>query len=538
MTTDIENPSFDHDLNELLRRYRNKRLFDMLIGPAISFVVHVIVLGAMLVLLTPTTNEVDEEVAVQMIKDEIIELDEIIEIEEILPDEEVEEDEPILEEEIVDLDETTPDDEEEFQAEDTAEMDEAVSEIRVFDGVKTLDGLYGLRTGSSKNSAGKRYGGKYFKQTQQAVMATLAWMEAQQNPNGSWPKGKRYSESMTSLGILAFLANGVGPSHESYGDVLVKAATWLKDQVDPETGLLKAGLNKGSWGESVYQQAIVTYALSEFYGMTKLPMFKPIMDASVSALIKNQKDDGSWSYNYDVKKFSDGSLTGWHAQALKAAYASGCSVEGLQEATNKTTKLYLGNVVSKGDKIGFGYYRASRKHEPRRGIGPVSALCLQLYGEGRSMAVKHAYDRIKKDFLTTKFFIYNNPKLSRSHGGLCYDYYYMNQVVFQYQDMSFWREWNTKFIYGQIYKSQIRNKDETTGKVTGYWLQPGKAQEGKKEKPEHSWETFYSTALNCLTLEVYYRNLPTSKKMSFDKTKNKSASPSSLFGDDEGDDLF
>jgi hypothetical protein len=553
--SDIENPGLDqHDLElqELLAAYRKQRLFELLLGPIVSLVVHLVAIVAMVIFMVPKDTVIKDEVVVQMDEKKEIELDEPEPPEEIIEEEQADEDAPELDESIEEVPVEDVADVEEIEvAESVDTMEQNVSELRVFEGINSMDSMYKMRTSAGKMSMGRRYGGKYYEKTKQAVIATLEWMKLQQNEDGSWPKSQKgkdgtldqhkFAGSMTSLGMLSFLANGVTPDDKDYGYTLEAAASWLRSQVDLETGKLKAGPHKVGHNAGVYQQAIATYAMCEFYGMTKIPTFKPVMDKMVEFLIKHQREDGSWSYSYDPSKYSDASVTGWHAQALKAAYSSGCEVEGLEEATQKVSELYLENVItdSGSKQYGYGYYKCApkKKQRPKEAIGAVSGLCLQLYGEGRSLAVKAAFDRVKDEFVKSKNFIYENPKYPRFPAGFkVYDWYYQTQLVFQYKQMSLWRVWNSKFIYGQLYKNQIRSKDEASGKIVGYWKMPG-SKEYMAKASETSWSTFYATALNCLTLQVYYRNLPTSKKMSF--AKEDDGSTNSLFEEsDDSDSLF
>jgi len=545
---DIENPHLnqhDQELQELLAQYRKQRLFELLLGPVVSLVVHLVAIVAMVIFMVPKTSVVQDEVVVQMDEKKEIVLDEPELPDEIIDEVEADNDAPELDDsfEDVPVEDVAEVDEIEV-AESVDTMEQEVTELRAFKGVNSMDGMYNMRTNSGKNSMGRRYGGKYYEKTKQAVPATLEWMKSQQNENGSWPKNpNKYSVSMTAFGMLSFLANGVTPDDKDYGYTLEAAASWLRSQIDLETGILKSGLDTGPYGESVYQQAIATYAISEFYGMTKIPTFKPVMDKMIELLVKHQREDGSWSYKYSPDHFSDASVSGWHAQALKAAYSSGCKVEGLEEATQKVSEMFLQNVITdlSNPKHGYGYYKCDPKKQgsPREPLGAVSALCLQLYGEGRSKAVKVAYDKIKESFLKTKEYQYINPKhLQAAHAAKVYDWYYQTQVVFQHKEMNFWRVWNAKFLYGQLYKNQIRTKNEDSGKIEGFWKMPG-SKEAMEKAPESSWSTFYATALNCLTLQVYYRNLPTSKKMSF-SSKDTATTADSLFGDsdDDTDDLF
>ena len=562
---DIENNDLDqHDLElqASLAEYRKQRLFELLLGPVVSLVVHLVAIAAMIIFMVPKTQVIQDEVVVQMEKEKEIEIDVPDEPEEIIEEEAPDEETPEFDQEFEDVPNEEVETVSEMEVVEPVETkDHNVSELKAFEGVNSMDNMYNMRTTSGKNAMGRRFGGKYYGKTKAAVIATLRWMKKQQTEEGSWPGDKTPDAGgmdgassnsvhvgITGLGILTYLANGVKPDDKEFGYTLEAAASWLRSQVDMETGLIKMGIAGGRSGVNVYQQAIATYAICEFYGMTQIPTFKPVMDKMVEALIKHQRDDGSWAYQYNTSSHSDASLAGWHAQALKAAYSSGCKVEGLEEATQKISKMFLTNVITDKNnaKFGYGYYVCDASNQKvtanagwiRLPIGAVSSLCLQLYGEGSSLAVKSGYERIKTDFIKTKDYEYINAKHPRMwHDAKVYDWYYQTQVVFQYKEMSFGRKWNAKFIYGQLCKNQVTSKNEDTGKTLGYWRIPGSQEQMDKER-EDSWRTFYATALNCLTLQVYYRNLPTSKKMSFSAQDTKPKGEALFEEEEDSDDLF
>ncbi|MDV7399264.1 hypothetical protein RZS08_48080, partial [Arthrospira platensis SPKY1] len=85
----------------------------------------------------------------------------------------------------------------------------------------------------------------------------------------------------------------------------------------------------------VYAQAIATYAVSEAYGLTRIPALKPVMDKAVEVMIKGQQARGGWDYSYAKGARRDTSVSGWHVQALKAAYIAGSDTPGIQQAMEK-----------------------------------------------------------------------------------------------------------------------------------------------------------------------------------------------------------
>lgn len=542
LEAEVYDHEIDHELHEILAEYRKRRLFEMLVGPVISLVFHIILFVVLIIVMVPTTVEEPDELVVQMEEVEIKEIDqeEIEELEDL--EEEVEEvedyEEPIEEMEIAEtLDDSQDMPEDMPEVEEDLALDE-MSEIKAIESPLVMNALYGARTDAGKGRALGKYGGRYAAQTQRAVKATLRWLQQNQNEEGYWPKtgspdnGADHTYAMTGLGILCYLANGVTPADANFGETVEKAVNWLSNNIDMETGIIQSGVIGPNY--LAYENAIACYAISEAYGMTKIGSLKPVMNKMVETIIEAQREDGTWAYRYATDSgHSDLSLAGWHLQALKAAYASGCTVDGMDEATQRGTEMIIGAIKDDGS----AYYQPGHKKDARPSMGAVGALCMQLLGEGKHERVGKVFGRIKTDFTNAQqspdksIFSWSSGSVqSKSKTDwrvLVYDWYYQTQVVFQRGDMSFWRSWNDKFLYGQLTRNQTKTKTDD-GEV-GYWDWPGRDVNG--------WRRIYSTALNCLSLEVYYRNLPTFKKPTKKKEKTESAEES-LFGDSDDNDLF
>ncbi len=540
LEAEVYDQEIDHELHEILAEYRKRRLFEMLVGPVISLVFHVILFVVLVIVMVPESIEEPDELVVQMEELEVkeIEQEELEELEELEEEvEEVEEyEEPIEEMEIADtLTETDDMPEDMPEVEEDLALDE-MSEIKAIESPLVMNALYGARTGAGKGQALGKYGGRYAKHTQRAVKATLRWFKQNQNEAGYWPKDgsinnqRDHTYAMTSLGILAYLANGVTPADEEFGETVEKAINWLSNHIDMETGLIDCGVVGPNF--LAYENAITCYAVAEAYGMTKIGSLKPIMNKMVERMIEAQREDGTWAYRYEKDTgHADLSLAGWHLQALKAAYASDCSVEGMEKCMQRGVEMIIGAIVDDGR----GYYNPVAKKPTYLSMGAVGGLCMQLLGEGKHERVTKVFQRIKSDFnnpdVAKNLFSYDSDsskgRSKLDHRVMVYDWYYQTQVVFQRGDMSFWRSWNDKFLYGVLTRKQI--KKETDDGEIGHWEWPGRDVD--------SWRECYSTALNCLSLEVYYRNLPTFKKPTKKKEKVESVE-ATLFGDEGDDDIF
>lgn len=385
-------------------------------------------------------------------------------------------------------------------------------QIPVRSGVSEKDRLNALKRSNAE-----------YKKTELAVDRVLAWLVENQNNDGSWPKGfeneGQHRYAMTSLGMLCFLARGVTPDTEIYGDALTKAMLWIVDSVDLETGLIKSGVHLGN--SFAYENAITCYALSESAGLVSNGAIKEAMNAMVKKIVASQRDDGSWAYRYALDSgHSDASLAGWHVQALKAAANAGCKVEGLKECLNKSAEMFMNAIQDDG----AAFYKPDEKASKKLSIGAVAGLCLQLMGEGKHSSVKKAIRRVTKEFRNkdkqSSLFKWNSDAVTARKADwnvIVYDWYYQTQLVFKSGNRSLWKEWNRELIVNELLNAQVVKAGKHSD--VAYWNWPGDKED------RTGWRQMYATCLNCLTLEVYYRHLPSLKK-----SKDKSVD-TALFGD-------
>jgi hypothetical protein len=239
--------------------------------------------------------------------------------------------------------------------------------------------------------------------------------------------------------------------------------------------------------EDEYINGIIAYALSEGYALTKLPSIKGSAMRAVRRIVEGQQVGGGWAYKYHKGDFFVVSVSGWQMQALKAAYNARLPIEGLSEALNRGTHFFKNHAFNPQMQ---GYPEKGAYSQLRGGYdlkySAMSTLCLQLAGEIESQQAKMALSRIKE---------YEPKWPSEFEFDICYKWYYINQAMFQGGKFYFDR-WNRKFA-----PMLVENQAEE-----GYWdMMPG-------EEDKVVWKTWIWTCLNTLSLEVYYRYLPTTKR--------------------------
>jgi hypothetical protein len=334
-----------------------------------------------------------------------------------------------------------------------------------------LKNLFANRSPGQRGAALAAFGAP--EGTENAVLKALRWLKANQNPDGSWNMGAPET-AMTGLALMCFLAHGETPQSEEFGHTVEYAIKYLVSQQKADGNFNKTG------GHHVYGNAIANYALCEAYAMTRIVLLKDICDRGIKVIVDGQQAGGTWDYGYSAGPRADTSVMAWQAQALKAAYIAGCSVEGLSEAIEKAVK---GFESMQGAKGGFGYISAS--DGPLVGAAVLSMQLLDSGGQASiNKGLEYMYDWTMD--WDGKKFVKKNP---------IYHWYYITQAKF-HEGGPAWNSWND-VMSPTLIEKQFDD---------GHWEHPN----------AHEKSPVYSTTLACLMLEVYYRHLPTFKNNNSD----------------------
>lgn len=343
----------------------------------------------------------------------------------------------------------------------------------------TLPETMQQRCGTGKRMARLRSaGGKNI--TELAIIRGLDWLKANQDSEGSWGGKDRDDEgiakpsdknAMTGMALLAFLGHCELQNSPKYGPTIQKAIKFLTSS-SPQPKIIS--------GVGAYSHPIRTYAICEAYTMTKIYGLEVYVKKATNHIIKGQNQNGGWAYGYGkgVAAHTDLSVTGWHIQALKAAYLTGIKFEGLEKAMGKAID-YVKQCQDQSGK--FAYKRGSGGKPSLTGTG---VLCLQMWKNAESEEAKKGLEWI----------IANQAKEWKRVN--VYEWYYHAQACFQATGVSggerFWRAWNKDF---QQILCGAQDPD-------GHW--PHGAH-------YHGDTDIYRTCMTILMLEVFYRYMPTNK---------------------------
>ena len=317
---------------------------------------------------------------------------------------------------------------------------------------------------------------------EKAVLKGLAWLQKNQASDGSW--GDSNKGAMTGLALLCFLGHGETPQSPQFGYTVNKAVEWIMTNGAANEGRLH--MRKAFDQPGVYEHAIVTYALGEYYTMTQDPNVKELFKQAIDYIVKGQGHDGGWMYSYD-KSAGDLSVSGWQIQALKAAYLSKLGISGVDEALDKAM-AYIEH--SKGPKGGYGYRGPADKYS----LTGVGILC-QLFWKGNRDTIKNGMEWMLEHTQKNEPVKYQGPKAD------LYAWYYHTQACLMFGG-SAWTKWNNWF-QDEIVDAQAAD---------GSWPPMAAGSHGGLQTGAGMSPTVYRTTLCILMLEVFYRYMPSHRE--------------------------
>jgi len=334
-----------------------------------------------------------------------------------------------------------------------------------------MKGIYGSRSPGARGNAMARYGGAG--STEGAVIRCLRWLTKTQNEDGSWSGDNDPKTLATGIALLPFLGHGETPASPEFGKTVQKAMEFLLS-MQAENGTFK-----GTTGDPALEHAIITFALCETYGLTRVPKVKLARDKAVALIIKGQSASGLWGTEYGKMDNLESSV--WQIRALRSALISGYSQDELKPVLQKA-----------GDAL-KGTIEADSKDKK---TGPA-VCCLQLLGYGREPVCKAGIEALAGLTMDWKNPGFDDP---------VYHWHFITQAKF-HSGGQHWVGWNKSFAPELVKVQQVLPAATTNraGKPAdcGFWTSPGKGERYGK---------IYATALSCMMLQNYYAYLPTYKK--------------------------
>ena len=198
--------------------------------------------------------------------------------------------------------------------------------------------------------AGGKYGGRFGARSRLRGRGTasvakgladgLSWLARHQDEDGRWDAfrfmkhdppaarcdgegDERRDVGATGLALLAFLGDGNTSKTGGYCRNVARGIGWLKQQQDPDSGLLGKPLGDAY----LYDHAIATLAVCEAYYFTRSPLIKRTTQKAVDYLVAARSPEGVWSCGSSLTGRSGTWVTGWVCLALVSAREGRLKVE-------------------------------------------------------------------------------------------------------------------------------------------------------------------------------------------------------------------
>ncbi len=473
------------------KEYLKRKVLEHLIGPTGSIILHILIIYAAVHFIVFDTRETTSEVEAEIMEIQEVDLDEILE--EIEPEFEPPDVDVDIEMPDMDVDVDMEPDPQDF-AQDQPDVDFAALDVMQVDSPLTMQGLFSGRDSAGRAELLNRYGGRWGEATAAAVVKALQWLKDNQQEDGSWRTAMtgqsdlNHRIGITGLGLLAFLAHGETPGSEEYGRTVEAAIRYLVENQNDEGEFIDPGIKP----EGAYSHAIATYAIAEAFALSRIPRLRDPMERGVEAILQGRNSPGMWGYGYDSisNEPINTSVSVWQLQALKAAELAGAANPDLQSVTEEALEVLLGRQAEDGEFFYRGVERVQDVRRPDHGLTAAAVLTFQLYGLANTSQARTGMNVLRDARVE-----WNRPEqwpMSR--------WYYVTQVKFQ-QGGSTWEDWNNRFA-PEFVRSQ--NDD-------GSWDSPAQ-RDANVDIPfgyEDRFGPAFSTAMAALTLQVYYRILPT-----------------------------
>jgi hypothetical protein len=346
----------------------------------------------------------------------------------------------------------------------------------------------------------------------EAAMSALRWLARHQSPDGAWSvqghvaqcgkvhAGKcspnpetasaDFDPGVTGLAVLAFL--GAGYSHLSkdcfeglcFGDVVRRGVQWMIAHQDTDGSIGSPLAHK-----AMYNHAICALALCEAYGLTGSKLFEENARRAVDFLVAAQNPGKGWRYS-SKSGDNDTSVTGWAVMVLKSAELSGLTFprtayDGARAWLAEVTEESYGRAGYSFKGTGKVVCAHNSHFEHQEALTAISVMC-------RIFMDKNPHDPMVKNgaqMLMRQLPAWDGPQID------FYAWYYEALALFQADGPkgALFTKWNASMVDALVKPQNTR----ATGCKYGSW------------EPVDRWSCeggrVYATAINTLTLEVYYR---------------------------------
>jgi len=298
------------------------------------------------------------------------------------------------------------------------------------------------------------------------VEAGLAYLASVQEEDGSFGASRYGSHvGITSLGVIAFLADGHVPGRGKYGDTVERGVDFILNHCT-QSGLIAANTSHGP----MYGHGFATLLLGEVYGMTGDERVREPLLKAVKLIVNTQNHEGGWRYQ-PWPHDADISVTICQVMALRSARNAGISVP--KETIDKAIE-YVNKCQNNSDG-GFRYMLNSGGSAFPRSAAGVAALYYAGVYDGPE--IEKGLDYLRKSGMP------DNKNAARVSGHYFYGHYYAAQAM---------------YLAG--------------GEHWAGWFPAIRDDLMKKQQGDGRWSAShgdaYGTAMACIILQIPNRLLP------------------------------
>ncbi|MCG3184805.1 MAG: hypothetical protein ICCCNLDF_02935 [Planctomycetes bacterium] len=306
---------------------------------------------------------------------------------------------------------------------------------------------------------------------------------------------------LTGLAMLAFSGPGYDHKTSKYARTLRQAVIWMRKVQD----------NDGCFGAKeddhfIYNHAIATMAMAELYGLSGDSVLGPIVERAVEFILKAQNPGLGWRYGVQPG-INDTSVTGWMVLTLHTCELAGIHFDASKCYSDAGEWFEMATVDVGGypkcgyDTPGSNCSRlrsASGVYENQPSMDAIYIMSMLFMGE-RNLQSPDIRSMAK--VCTEKGYL---PEWK--HEKLDYYYWYYASLAMYQVGGSAWDQWEKAMSKTLIDNQRgFSAKDRAAGLVS-----PEALDEHGSWDPVDAWGSaggrVYSTAINALTLETYYRH--------------------------------
>jgi hypothetical protein len=366
--------------------------------------------------------------------------------------------------------------------------------------------------------------------TEAAVQLALEWLAKSQSPDGGWyaaehgagratmihrpgpddeyrqNTGVRANTAMTGMAILAFLGAGHHHLDGRYASTVRNGLNYLRRQQLPSgdlSGRDQTGREDAVRFARMYSHGMASLAVSEAYAITQdRDLLATVQWACTYTKAAMNPRSGGWRYEYPTDDPGDTSQFGWQSMLLQSA--SNAKAISMPSSDRGLMLRFLDSVAT-GREGGLATYR------PRMGNYQAAEQATH------SMTAEAMASRLLLGFpVRTQAAAESQRMLLSQLPGQGQDnfyyWYYATLALYQLREVNsgaggstesdfVWQQWNDAL------KKQLCSTQVSSGPDKGSW------------NPTCIWGQYggrvYTTALGCMSMEVYYRYLPLIKPQAY-----------------------